>query len=145
MKKVINILGIVLLIASIPTFGQCCNSSTNHGAAISNGRECSNPQEKSEVKAYYFHSTRRCATCLAVEDVTVKTIKEKFEGKIPFQSIDIEADENNPLIAKYKISGQTLLIIKGDKVVDLTNEAFINARTSPEKLEAKIKKTIDSM
>jgi len=37
------------------------------------------------------------------------------------------------------------LILKGDKAVDLTNFAFMNARTKPEKLKAKIKDTIDKM
>ena len=59
--------------------------------------------------------------------------------------INREEEKNNPLIKKHKISGQTLLIICGEKVVNLTNEAFLNARTNPDKLKIKIKSTIDSM
>jgi hypothetical protein len=143
MKKIISFLGIILLITSMSSYSQCCYSTSKHAAAFSDGLQCSKPQTKSEIRAYYFHSTHRCATCLAVEDICIKTIKEDFEDKIPFQSINIETDDENPLIDKYEISGQTLLIIKGDKVIDLTNEAFMNAPTHPDKLQARIKKTIE--
>jgi hypothetical protein len=53
--------------------------------------------------------------------------------------------KDKSLIEKYKVGGQTLLIIKGDKVVNITNDAFMNARTNPDKLKAKIKLTVDSM
>lgn len=33
------------------------------------------------IKAYYFHSSRRCATCFEVENVTAKTIKDNFSDK----------------------------------------------------------------
>lgn len=143
MKKIISIFCFVLMMSSFTSFGQCCDSKK--GVALSNGTDCTNPQQKEVIKAYYFHATRRCATCMAVEDVTSKTLSDTYGDKIPFESIDIEKDEENTLIKKYKISGQTLLLVKGDKIVDLTNDAFLNARTNPEKLSKKIKKTIDSM
>ena len=62
-----------------------------------------------------------------------------------FKSINRDEEKDNPMIAKYKVSGQTLLIVKGDKVVNLTNDAFMNARTNPDKLKAKIKSTVDSL
>ena len=101
--------------------------------------------EKDKVKVYYFHATRRCATCMAVEDVTKETLKSYNGGKVLFQSINREEDSKNPLIEKYKVNGQTLLLVKGDKVVDLTNDAFLYARTSPDKFKGKLKATIDSL
>ena len=82
MKKLI--ISIVVVLLATTSYGQCCDKATKHGAALSNGKECSKPQEKAEIKAYYFHSTRRCATCMAVEDVTLKTLKEKYGDKIKF-------------------------------------------------------------
>ena len=98
-----------------------------------------------EVKVYYFHATARCVTCKAVEDVTQKALKELYGKKVAFESINREEDKDNPLIAKHKVAGQTLLVISGDKVVNLTNDAFLNARTKPEKLKEKIKATIDPL
>ncbi|MFH1000224.1 MAG: nitrophenyl compound nitroreductase subunit ArsF family protein, partial [Bacteroidota bacterium] len=96
-----------------------------------------------EVKVYYFHATRRCETCLAVENVSIKAVEEYYGDKVFFESINRETDKL--LVNKYQISGQTLLIIKGDKKVDLTNDAFLNALSNPDKLKSKIKSTIDSM
>ena len=98
-----------------------------------------------EIHAYYFHATRRCATCEAVEAVTSETLKTHYGEKVTFKSINRDEDKSNPLIEKYKINGQTLLIVKDGKVINLTNDAFLNARTKPETLEAKLKETIDAM
>ena len=102
------------------------------------------------VKVYYFHNARRCATCQAVEDVTKKSLKELFPemiktGQIVFKSLDIEDNDNEPLVKKYKVSGQTLLFVSNSNKVNLTNDAFMYARTNPEKLKEKIKKTVNKL
>lgn len=143
MKKIISFLGAILFMGTAVVSAQCCNS-TKAGTA---GSKIAFAEDKKtgEVKAYYFHATRRCATCEAVEAVTKETLKEYYGDKVIFESINREENKNNPLVKKYKISGQTLLIIDGDKKVDLTNDAFLNARTNPDKFKSKLKSTIDSM
>ncbi len=138
-------ISLVILVSAITTYGQCCDKTSKRGAAFSDGKECSKPQQKEAIKAYYFHSTRRCATCQAVEDVTTETLKDQYGDKIKFESINIEKEGHEALIEKYKISGQTLIFVKGTKTVDLTNDAFLNARANPEKLKEKIKKTIEAL
>ena len=102
------------------------------------------------IDVYYFHNTRRCATCNAVEDVTKSTLEESYpeqmqNGEITFQSLNIEEDVNEPLARELHVSGQTLLFVKNGKKKDLTNDAFMYARTNPDKLKEKILKTIDSL
>jgi hypothetical protein len=99
----------------------------------------------SGVEVYYFHATNRCVTCEAVESVTREALKQYFGEQITLQSINRDENKDNPLIEKHQISGQTLLVIKGDKAVNLTNFAFMNARTKPDKLKQKIKETIEKM
>ncbi|MCU4156871.1 thioredoxin family protein [Carboxylicivirga sp. A043] len=111
----------------------CCSSTTNSNATI----------DTSKVSVVYFHATRRCATCEAVEKVTKETLARHFKDAVPFHSINRE--EEKELAKQYEVEWQTLLIIKGGQVKNLTNEAFLNARTKPEKLEALIKTTIESM
>ena len=43
------------------------------------------------------------------------------------------------------VSGQTLLIVKGETQVNLTNEGFMNARTNPTKFHEIIKAQIDKL
>lgn len=143
MKQLALILLLTLGGGLLAANAQCCKpqlaEKANQQAAVA-------PQaNKSEVKAYYFHATRRCATCEAVEKVTREALKAYYGDQVKLQSIDREKDSKNPLLKKYKVSGQTLLIVKGDQVENLTNTAFLNARTKPEKLKAKLKETIDSM
>ena len=99
----------------------------------------------SGVEVYYFHATNRCVTCEAVEAVTKEALKQYYGDQITLKSVNREEDKTNPLIEKHKIAGQTLLLLKGEKAVNLTTFAFMNARTNPEKLKAKIKETIEKM
>ncbi|WP_423130137.1 nitrophenyl compound nitroreductase subunit ArsF family protein [Gaoshiqia sp. Z1-71] len=143
MKKLTFILFLILVAGIFSANAQCCDAKV---AELTTGDNCCAGQAgETAVKAYYFHATRRCATCQAVETVTKEALKEYYGDKVSFQSINREEDSKNPLIKKYKISGQTLLIVNGDKVENLTNDAFLNARTNPDKFKAKLKSTIDSM
>ena len=143
MKRILSILSLVFVAGVLTSNAQCCSESTTEGESSKTSEIKS--QSKTGVKAYYFHATRRCVTCEAVESVTKQALKEYYGDKVEFISINREDEENNPLIEKYKVSGQTLLIIKDDKVVNLTADAFLNARTNPDKLKAKIKATVDKM
>ncbi len=103
-----------------------------------------------KIEVYYFHNTRRCATCKAVEAVTRETLEENYpeqmkDGKITFQSLNIEEDANEPLARKLHVSGQTLLFVKNDNKKDLTNDAFMYARSNPDKLKEKILKTVENL
>ena len=135
MKKTISIFSFMFFIGIVTLLAQSNKEATSSDKN----------QDMAQVKAYYFHATNRCVTCKAVETVSQEAIKEYYGDKISFVVINREADKDNPLVEKYEISGQTLLIVKGDKSVNLTTEAFLNARTNPDKLKNKIKSTIDSM
>lgn len=142
MKKVISTLSFILFMGVVGVSAQCCNEATADNSLTSKAISTEN-QKSSEVKAYYFHATRRCATCQAIEAVAKEAIKEYYGDKVTFESVNVEKE--SPLLTKYKINGQTFLIVKGDKKVNLTNDAFLNARTKPDKFKSKIKSTIDSM
>ena len=143
MKKLTIILLIAMFAGIVSASAQCCGNKV----AQPTGQEGSSTVHpvSSGVQVYYFHATRRCATCQAVEAVTKEALKQYYGGKVAFQSINREEDRKNPLIEKYKVSGQTLLVVAGNKVVNLTTDAFLNARTNPDKFKAKLKSAIDSM
>lgn len=102
------------------------------------------------VEVYYFHYTRRCATCQAVETETQKAIAALYPaqfkaGKIIFKSLNLDNATSKPFADKCKAEGQSLLIISGNKRIDLTDQAFMYANSKPEKLKAEIKNVIDKM
>ncbi|WP_010421629.1 nitrophenyl compound nitroreductase subunit ArsF family protein [Anaerophaga thermohalophila] len=143
MKKALSTLTFFMLLAVVSVTAQCCNSSAQKSDSSQSQQE--EVTKASDVKVYYFHATRRCATCQAVEKVTKEALAEKYGDAVSFESINLEEKKNHPLIEKHNVSGQTLLIIKGDKAENLTNYAFMNARTNPDKLKSKIEETIESL
>lgn len=139
--KTIYLLVLPLLLIGSMLDGRAQSSDENKGGDV---------VVTENIEVYYFHNTRRCATCEAVESVTKSTLEETYPeqlktGTITFQSLNIEDDKNEPLARELHVSGQTLLFVKNGKKKDLTNDAFLYARSSPEKLQAKIIKTVDNL
>ena len=144
MKKIISSLSFILFVGIAMVSAQ---DADRVRTAQPSGEKVTAADQKvtSEVQVYYFHATRRCATCKAVEAVARKTIEENYGQKVSFESIDSEENAAHPLIEKYEISGQTLLLVSGDQKTDLTNDAFLYANSSPERFQKKLKAAIDKM
>jgi len=103
-----------------------------------------------KIEAYYFHFTARCHTCRNVEAKAKESIEILYpeliqKGKISFQSVNLDDESSKTLAEKLNIYGQTLLIVKGDKKVNLTNEGFMYANSDPEKLKSIIKAKVDEL
>jgi len=98
-----------------------------------------------KIEAYYFHNKTRCTTCKTVEAEAKADLKELYGDKVIFQALKLEEKSTEAIAAKLKVSGQTLLVVKGDKQVNLTNEGFLYAVTDPEKFKAKIKEKVDPL
>jgi len=101
-----------------------------------------------KVEVYYFHFTRRCGTCVAIEEETQKALSQYFPeelktGIIVFKSINIDETNSKTLVDKYNIGGQALIVISGSKRADLTKEGFMYAQSNPDKFKQIIKSTID--
>ena len=104
----------------------------------------------SSVRVYYFHGTRRCTTCKAVEEVTREILNEYYatelENKtISFESINLDEEDSKEIANKLKVSGQTLLFISDNDTTNLTNYAFMNAVSNPLKLSILLTDTVDKM
>jgi NDP-sugar pyrophosphorylase family protein len=146
MKRLISTLSFILFAGVVIVSAQCCNNAFADNSTSSKATAYfTETQKTGEVKAYYFHGNVRCVTCEAVEKVSKEAIQEYYGDKVTFESINRDEEKNKTLVAKYKVSGTALLIDNGKKTVNLTNDAFLNARTKPDKLKSKIKTTIDSM
>jgi len=95
-----------------------------------------------KVVVYYFHYTRRCATCNAVESVSKEAVAELYGNKVAFAEYNLDEEAGKTKGKELEVSGQTLLIVAGDTKIDITNEGFMNARSNPEKLKVIIKEKI---
>lgn len=98
-----------------------------------------------DVKVYYFHTSRRCATCKAVERVSKQAVLEMNSDEVVFGAYNIEETEGEQMAEKLGISGQTLLVTDGDKKINITQEGFMNARSKPEKLKEIVQQKVKSL
>lgn len=102
------------------------------------------------IEAYYFHFTARCTTCKTIEARAKENLETLYpnqfkQGLITFQSVNLEEASNKPLAEKLGVSGQTLLLVKGDQKVNLTNEGFMYAVVKPEKFKEIINEKVDGL
>lgn len=98
-----------------------------------------------KVSAYYFHFSARCITCKTVEAEAVADLKALYGNKVKLQSINLDDKSGQDLAEKIGVSGQTLLIVKGNTKINITNEGFMYARTNPEKFKSIIKEKVDPL
>jgi len=103
-----------------------------------------------KIEAYYFHFTARCMTCRTIEARFKENLETLYpnqmeHGLITFESVNIEQPENKPLADKLGVSGQTLLIVKGRKKINLTNEGFMYAVVRPDRFREIINEKVDGL
>lgn len=140
MKKIILFSAVLFAVIAVFAFRTAKTSATEEMTV--------NAGDKVEV--YYFHLTRRCVTCQAVENETRNAIQALYpdeldKGIVSYIVLNLEDEKSQAAAEKCKATGQSLLIISGDTRIDLTDKGFMYAKTSPDKLRAEIKKAIDPL
>ncbi|MEZ5000677.1 MAG: nitrophenyl compound nitroreductase subunit ArsF family protein [Bacteroidales bacterium] len=103
------------------------------------------PQDDKQVEVFYFHLTRRCATCKAVENVTRNYVEKRYGDSVSFKALNLDEKEGRSVADKHHVSGQALIIVGGETTTDITGKAFMNALNNPEKLEELISEIIDPL
>ncbi len=103
-----------------------------------------------DVEVYYFHMTTRCVTCKTVEAEARKNIEMLYadqikEGKISFTALNLEEATGKSVGDKLGVNSQTLLIVKGDQKINITNEGFLYAVSQPQKFTEVMKSKIDPL
>ena len=97
------------------------------------------------VEVFYFHNTRRCVTCQAVETESKDLVEELYRDKVTFLAYNLEEQDGKAKAGELGVSGQTLLIVSGETRINVTTEGFLNARSNPEKFKQIMKEKIDPL
>ena len=133
MKQIkILFMAVITMVMTVSCSGQTKNNATKDKA-------------NSKVEVMYFHYSSRCSTCRAVEQVSKDAVEDLFKGKILFSAYNMDESAGEIKADKLGVSGQTLLIVSGNKKINLTNEAFMNVNSNPDKLKQIIKTKIDPL
>ncbi|MCE4564499.1 hypothetical protein INQ51_09265 [Maribellus sp. CM-23] len=131
MRTKINL--VLLSLCAVLLFGMKVSAQTD-----------SEPKE-ALVKVYYFHVNKRCATCKAIESEAQQDVKELFGSKVSFVSYNLDQPDGEAKGKELGINSQALLVVKGKKKINLTNEGFLYARTDPGKFKKVIEEKIKSL
>jgi hypothetical protein len=133
MKKITRLSFVLLLISS----SLLCSAQTTPKSSATAGSVL--------IEAYYFHNAARCVTCKAVESEAKADLENLYGKQVSFKALNLEDESTKAIAEKLQVSGQTLLVVKGDKKLNLTNEGFMYARTNPAKFKQIIKEKVDKL
>jgi len=132
---------LIITLLLIAPFIACTSQPSDKKANVSDNNS-------DKIEAYYFHFTARCTTCKTIEADAKKNLEILYPaqvkaGLISFQSVNLDDAANKPLAEKLGVSGQTLLLVKGNQKINLTNEGFLYAVAKPEKFKEVIREKVD--
>ena len=105
-----------------------------------------------KIEVIDFHGTHRCMTCNAIEANTKYTLETYFteqmkEGKITFQTINVDEEENYDMAEKFEAVSTALflnVISNGEeRHIDLTDFAFMKG-TEQAEFSAELKNKIET-
>lgn len=138
-KNLLSIALITLIVISCSNKEQTANNETKSDAIEIN------VDDASVTNVYYFHGKHRCKTCIAVGDLAKKTIEGHYadNNKVKFVEIDTSDKQFADLVDKYEVSWNALIITKGTKHIDITEQAFANAVNRPEELVKLLKDEVN--
>jgi hypothetical protein len=122
-----------------------CNAQS-----IKNEVKTSSSTSSDKIEAYYFHFTARCTTCKTIEANTKANLESLYpnqvkQGLITFQSLNLDEESTRPLAQRLGVTGQTLLFVKGEVKINLTNEGFMYAVVKPDKFKEIINEKVDGL
>lgn len=121
------------------------------------GKSIENSVNKNTIEVFDFHTTNRCVTCKSIESNTKYTLDTYFSdevksGKIAFQVVNIDEDDNYELAKKFKASGTSLFLNiisdEKEKKIDLTSFAFTYGKNKDmfsKKLKSKLEKQLEKL
>lgn len=136
-----------LLILSLAVLSLTACGNRNSKKAADNAQTATTVQaaDPSTVYVYYFHGKQRCKTCIAVGDVSEKAVKDMYADNPNVKFIEVKTDEeaNAPLVEKYEVTWNALIIAKGGDNIEITKQAFASAVNNPENLTELIKTEVE--
>lgn len=128
--------------------------SCNANASTETSEKKNEGSKKDCVEVLCFHGKQRCITCRTIEETTENLVNTEFaeeikNGKLVFRIIDITEKENEKIADKYEVTWSSLFIIRHEdgkeKVENMTEFAFANARKSPDTFKAGVSAKINEM
>ena len=116
-----------------------CNSNGQSAKKVN-----ANNSSISTIQVIQFHSEHRCVTCNLIEKLTRETL-QKYPA-ISFTLINVDNKKNEKMAEKFEATGTALFLYnsKTGAKKDLTDFAFMNAKSNEKKYKAGLEKEINA-
>lgn len=100
--------------------------------------------QSNTIKVIQFHSEHRCMTCNLIEKLSKETLQKHFPN-IPFQLVNVDDEKNEKMAEEFSATGTALFLYNTvtKKKKNLTDFAFMNAKSKPEVFKEGLKKEIE--
>jgi len=100
------------------------------------------------IQIVLFHLEQRCESCNAVENETLWLLEEEYSeevlsGALRFIPLNFQTESGKKAARLLRASGQTLFVVKGDSIEDLTSPAFMYASTHPDYYQEALRTALD--
>ncbi|RKD92445.1 nitrophenyl compound nitroreductase subunit ArsF family protein [Mangrovibacterium diazotrophicum] len=104
--------------------------------------------EAGQTAVYYFRTNFICETCEAIEDIVQEELTTKYadelkSGKLMFKQLNLDDPATADFALRFEVVFKSLLILKPDTVINLTNEAFLYALPNPDKLRELLDQSLE--
>lgn len=114
----------------------------------SGGEEGTFQPDATNVQIVLFHLSQRCESCMAVENETIRLLEEEYRdafatGEVKFIPLDYQSENGKEASTLLRAAGQTLFVVKGDSISNLTSPAFMYASTHPEYYREALRTALD--
>lgn len=68
------------------------------------------------VVAYYFHTAKRCKSCLRIEELAEQALRSEFgealrEGRLEWRAVNMEAAGNEHFVRDYELVTSSLVLV----------------------------------
>ncbi len=122
------------------------------GIACGQASDSEQPQAETaeiseKVEVYYFHFTRRCASCVNVQKATERVLVENFKedidnGTIVYHEINLSEPESRELAKTLEVNSQGLIVVNGKEKLDLTMQGFMYASRDYDRFRKELEEAI---
>lgn len=90
--------------------------STNTGSPSAHDAAPPGRDNAYTVTAYYFHGTKRCKTCLAIESYSRESLEGGFpdamrSGKLAWRPVNVDEPRNEHFVEEYALATKTVVLV----------------------------------
>jgi hypothetical protein len=105
------------------------------------------------VQTYYFHATRRCSTCLKLEQYSRGAVESNFKdqlknGTLRFAEVNFDEPENRHFLQDYNLMYRSLVLVRykdGKQVTYKNLEKIWQLVGSEKDFSSYVKTEVESM